>query len=163
MIKNTIFIISFFICVFQSLIAQNIKESKKEQKAWETGILPKNVKNTYDSLYKNNVIIKWKKSNSGIYIVKFKNKVNDKEDVARFESNGTWIETISYIKKSQVLQKVVEETEKAYPNAINIDYQILTKPKGNGAYFIDVIDEDKCYEIIYSLDGRFINIESSEN
>ena len=59
--------------------------------------------------------------------------------------------------------KIVTETERTYAKAISIDYQLLKKADGSGAYLIDVIADDKCHEIIYSLSGKFINITSTDN
>lgn len=133
-----------------------------EAQKWQTTEMPSSVKRSYEQYFPGCRMIKWKNSKAQIYIVRLENK-DKKIQIARFESNGRWLETISYIDKSQVPAKIVSETEHAYPKAITVEYQIINRADGSGSYLIDVLADDKSYEIFYSLAGKFINVNVDEN
>lgn len=129
---------------------------------WETRELPNSILKSFKKKYDGFPVVKWKKSRADEYIVYFTNKEN-KTEIARYDSVGNWIETISFIEREEAPEKIVMETERAYSDAISIEYQIIHKANGTKIYLIQVITDDAIHEIIYSQDAKFINITTYEN
>ena len=132
------------------------------QKELPISQIPKGVKRTFDSIYAKDSIVKCKYTKSGVYVLTFKDN-RKKTCVARFSSEGSWIETLRSLEPSEVPEKIRTETETVYHKAITIDYQQLIKADGNGHYLVSIMLEDKFHEIAYSFDGKFLTINTEEN
>lgn len=129
---------------------------------WDDSPLPEVLKLTFTKLYPEAKNIVWKKTPAKIYIVKYKiDEIH--EDIARFDENGTWIETIMYIDEEDVPESIVDLTKKAHPDAFLINYQKILRADGDYIFLIEILTDKVSYEITYTKNGEVINVSTYED
>ncbi len=145
-------IILFFVALCNFIFAQK----------WETTELPSTLKYNLEKKYKNATIEKWKKTNAGVYLVRFKDQ-NGVSKASEYSEKSKWIKTTSFLNETDVPKQIPASVKELYPKAITVEYQLLESAEEGSYYIVEVITEGTSYELSYSSDGKLLSTNENED
>lgn len=115
---------------------------------------PPAIKNAFDTKFPNATNVKWGKENAKEYEAEF--KLNNTATSANFGLDGSWVETETTIRTSDLPTAVAAANTKKYPGAAFIITEKIEKAIGKFFYEVVIKVNGKKKEIELRPDGGFV-------
>ena len=115
---------------------------------------PEAIQKAFKAKFPDAANVKWGKENKTEWEAEF--TVNGTKTSANFSIDGTWVETETQIKTSELPKAVAAAINKQYPDWITTEADKIENVKKGTFYEADIRSGNKKKEVVLKEDGTFI-------
>lgn len=116
--------------------------------------VPPAVEKNFKSKYPTATDVEWSDDEDGTYAAYF--TINDQSKTAKFQANGSWAETKTYMDETELPEAIVAAVKSKYAEGEIIGVTMIELPNAANQYEINTSVNETSYVLTYDEKGQLL-------